>query len=153
MINAFSLEGLDPIYAVKIEHPDITDDIRVVRDTQDCTISGDTFTALAFDVVIPQRKDREIPRGQLIIDNVGRIVMEWVELSNGGRGAKVTFYSLVFEDEATRVATVSWELGDLDIANIGANNSKIVATISDVESTSVPAVKLRHDPVTSPGLF
>ena len=79
--------------------------------------------------------------------------MEWVEESSGGRNAKITFYSLVFETDGSRDATVVWELSDLDFANIVATNARVTGTISDAQSRQVPAVKVRHDPTVSPGLF
>ena len=152
-INAFSLSGFKPIFAIRIEHPAIEDDVLAVNDRDPAEIEGDMFPALAFTPVIPQRKEREIPRGQLIVTNVGRPVMEWVERSRGGREAKVTYYSVIFEDPNSRAATVVWKLSDMDIANIVANSQKVIATISEVESVRTPAVKVRHDPLVSPGIF
>lgn len=152
-INAFSLSGFKPIFAIRIDHPDIEDDVLAINDRDPAEIEGDTFPAISFTPVIPQRKEREIPRGQLIVTNVGRPVMEWVERSRGGREAKVTYYSVIFEDPNSRTATVVWKLSDMDIANIVANNQKVIATISEVESVRTPAVKIRHDPLVSPGIF
>ena len=93
--EVFGLTGRKPIYALEISHPDIPDNIRVVNDTQEVTLEGNTYVALAFRPRLPQEKEGEIRQAGIEVDNVGRRMVEWVEASNGGRGATMRIMELV----------------------------------------------------------
>ena len=149
--NIFGLSGRKPIYALEISHPDIPDNIRVVNDTQEVTIEGNTYVALAFRPRLPQEKEGEIRQAGIEVDNVGRRMVEWVEASNGGRGATMRIMELVVN--AARVAEIVWEVPNLDVGAARMTNEVLSVLLVDEGSSQAPAVKLRHDPVESPGLF
>ena len=44
----FGLTGRKPIYALEVSHPSITDNIRIVNDTEDVILEGNAYVALAF---------------------------------------------------------------------------------------------------------
>ena len=151
-INAFGLHGHTPLTCIEIYHPDIPENIRVVNDSDDLYIGVDRYLRAAFSATIPQDKEGELPRGELHIDNVGRAMVEWIELSQGGRGAKISIREVFIPVAANRIAEVSWEITGLDVGRIRMTNERVTVELTDSRSSKAPAVKLRHDVIESPGL-
>ena len=151
--DAFGLDGRNPIFALEISHPSITDNIRVVNDTQDVTIEGDTYSALGFRPRLPQDRGEEIRQASIEVDNIGRRMVEWVEASNGGRGASMRIMEISFRNLGARVAEVVWELPAQMVGTVQMTNRVMRAALVDEGANRAPAVKIRHDPETSPGLF
>ena len=151
-INAFGLHGNKPLTCIEIYHPDVPDNIRVVNDSDDLFIGPDRYLRAAFSATIPQDKEGELPRGELHIDNVGRAMVEWIELSQGGRGAKISIREVFIPVAGNRIAEVSWEITGLDVGRIRMTNERVTAELTDNRVAKAPAVKLRHDVIESPGL-
>ena len=149
--DIFGLTGRKPIYALEVSHPSITDNIRIVNDTEDVSLEGNAYVALAFRPQLPQEKEGEIRQAGIEVDNVGRRMVEWVEASNGGRGATMRIMELTVSP--TREAEVVWEVPNLDVGAASMTNDVLRVLLVDEGSSQAPAVKLRHDPVESPGLF
>ena len=122
-----------------------------MNDTQDVTLEGNTYTALAFRPRLPQEKEGEIRQAGIEVDNVGRRMVEWVEASNGGRGATMRILELIVDP--ARQAEIAWEVPNLDVGATRMTNETLSVILVDEGSSQAPAVKLRHDPVESPGLF
>ena len=149
--QSFGLAGQRPLYALEISHPDITDNIRIISDTQHATIEGNDYVALAFRARMPQDKEHEIRQASIEIDNVGRRMVRWVEAAQGGRGARMRVMEVVVDQ--SRAAQITWELPALDVGMARLTNEALRVSLVDEGATQAPAVKLRHDPATSPGLF
>lgn len=78
----------DPyLVALEITHPDLSVPIRVVADTQNIVIEGHEFIACAFKLTKPDDVDQQLPHAELSVDNIGRELTQWLEYSNGGKGA------------------------------------------------------------------
>ena len=150
-LDAFSLSGRQPIYAIEIEHPDVADNIRLVADSQDATIEGNTYTALAFRARLPQQVEGEVLTASIEVDNVGRAMVQWVEASDGGRGATLRIMEIAFD--AMGDAEIIWEVGGLDVGQAQLTNETFSVSLTDISATQSNAVKLRHDASESPGLF
>ena len=93
--DARALVGRDQVFALEIEHPDISEPVRVVADTAEHTVEGNTFVPLAFHARVPQSREGEVRNAVLRIDNVGEELMEWVDASDGGRGASMRVIRLI----------------------------------------------------------
>jgi len=141
------------VYALVISHPDIDDDIRIVADSQDMTIDAETYTALAFRAVPPSFKEGEVPRAALEIDNVGKTLMEWIERTGGGRGAKMIVRQVVRDPSLTSLGYVVWEMPALPVGVAQITNESVQVTLAYRTGRSRPGIKWRHDPATSPGLY
>ena len=150
--DAFGLTGRGkPIYAIEISHPSVTDNVLAVGDSEGVTLEGNAYPALGFRARLPQEKEGEIRQAGLEIDNVGRKLVEWVEASEGGRGAIIRVMEIVVD--SSRDAQVVWEM-TMDVGTaIRLVNEKLSVVLVDEGSSMSPAIKLRHDPVESPGLF
>ena len=98
-----ALVGEQDVFALVLTHPAVTEPICVVADTtndtenylSEYTIEGKRFLCVSFDAEPPQSRKGEISQAKLRIDNIGRAAMEWVEKSNGGRGATVRVMRII----------------------------------------------------------
>ena len=148
--QTFGLTAKKPVYALEIHHPAIANNVRGVGDTQGVTLEGQAYPRLGFRTRLPQDKEGEIRQAGLEIDNVGRRLVEWVEASEGGRGATIRVMEIVID--SARNAQIVWEM-TLDVGTTRLVNEKLSVVLVDEGSSVAPAIKLRHDPVESPGLF
>ena len=148
--QSFSLTGRRPIYALEISHPSITDNVLAVGDSEGVTLEGNAYPALGFQARLPQDKEGEVRQAGLEIDNVGRELVEWVEASEGGRGAVIRIMEIVVD--SARDARIVWEMS-LDVGTTRLSNEKLSVVLVDEGASMSQAIKLRHDPVESPGLF
>ena len=152
IVAARGLEGDALSYALEIEHPRINPPIRVVADAEAHAIEGNSYSALAFRAELPQEKDGEIRQARLQIDNVGRELMQWVEASDGGRGAMVRIMRVIRPAGAETESAIDWEL-TMACSIAEANNQHVSITLTQEPVFDRPSVLLKHDPVNSPGLF
>ena len=137
--------GDDYIYALEITHPDLDDAVRVVADNVEHNIEGHTYLPLAFRATMPQDKESEKPEARVEIDYVGRELMEWVEASNGGRGATMRVMQVVDDG-------IAWDVS-LQVGQAQISQTTLSVALVSERTYGRAAVKLRHDPATSPGLF
>lgn len=171
---------------LEITHPDLAEPVRVVNDTVDASIVQDdgsgtavdiAFVACPFQITLPDDVDQQIPKAQLSVDNIGRELTQWLEYSNGGRGAKCRILQAL-KSEAEKYQ--AWEFGDyaagyfaedyvegeslvdwrpfeydmtLDMTSMAIDNLAVTADLGYQRTAGMPAVAMRYDPKTAPGLF
>ena len=133
---------------VEITHPSFTGPARVVNDTRDWVSNGVTYIGLPFRFSLPQDKGKESPRAQLEIDNVGRALQ--AELERLPPSAVVMCTVRLVDRSAPN--TVEWQWS-VPMTSITANAAVITATLGVDFLMRQQAVRLRHDPNTSPGIF
>ena len=151
--DSMSLVGDLPIYALEITHTDLDTPIRIVADTVNHTVDGDTYQALAFRASVPQIREGEVPTASLEIDNVGQDIMEWIDESNGGRGAQMRILRLVRPHETETASSIVWEMPRMTVGVTAADMQRITVSLVQRTGRVRPAVKARYDPKTVPGLF
>ena len=144
----FGGEPLRVVTCVEITHPEADAPIRLVDDGEDLVIDGVTYLAARFEAQTVGDGGQRAPRGQLLIGNVGRQVSRWIEDAGGGAGGQARVMDvLVFGGEGT----VEWEL-TMDIASI-ATEENVQLGLGFDPLLGRPAVAMRYDPQTAPGLF
>ena len=151
-VSARGLGGQSEIYAVEITHPDITDPVRGVADTIAHQIEGNAYPAIGFHAELPQNKEGEIRTAVLRVDNVGHDMMEWVERSKGGRHAMMRVMQIIPAAGHEANATISYEV-TMPVGISEVTNQQITVNLTDDPLIGAPAVIMRHDPQTSPGIF
>ncbi len=134
--------------ALEIRHPAIVEPVRVVNHTEDLTIDGERYVALRFGARFADDVEGRVPRAELVIDNIGRELTQWIEAAQGGVGATVRIMQVL----ADKPTTPEWEM-TTDIAHIRLDQERVVARLGFDPLLGRAAVTLRHDPQTSPGLF
>lgn len=135
------------LHALEITHPDVPAPVRVVNDAEDRTIDGETYTALRFGLRLAPDAEGRTPRAELVVDNVGRPLTQWIERSGGGSGSAVRVMEFLAGQSSPE-----WEL-TLELANVHVDQQQVTASIGYEALLGRRSVRLRHDPETSPGLF
>lgn len=64
-----------PIILLVIDHPTLSDPIRVCHNTENVTHDGETYYAFPFLIDLPADRDDELPRVTLTIDNTDRSII------------------------------------------------------------------------------
>lgn len=145
-LNASSGEA--PLLLLEINDPDLGAPVRVVNDTQNITHQGNLFVALEFDVDLPSDMEKQVPRARVGMDNVGRELTQWLEVSDGGDGAEVRLIQV----SRTAPDVVEWET-TLDLSGVEMDIARIIGVLGYEDLLNRPGVLLRYDPQTAPGLF
>lgn len=130
-----------------LEHPSIST-AYVVNDTRDWTISGQTYVGLPFRFKLPDETAGQAPRAQVEIDNVGRALTAELELLPPG-GALMATFKVVSRATPT---VVDFQFA-APLSGVSASVQSVTATVGNDDALRAPAVKVRYDPSTSPGLF
>ena len=140
------------VTAVEITHPDVTAPVRVVNDTQNKTIDSNQFVAARFRARLADDADGQAPRAELVIDNVGDVLTQWVESSDGGNGAVVKLMQVAEAPVDDGNLEVEWSV-ELDVVGMQVTTQSVTARLGFDPMLHRPAVQIRHDPDHSPGLF
>ena len=134
--------------ALEVSHPAVSSPVRIVNDTVDRIIEGERYVALRFGARLVDDVEGQVPRAEVIIDNIGRELMQWIEAAQGGVGATVRVMQVLDEP----YAVPEWEMA-LDVASVRADQERVSVGLGFDPLLGRAAVTLRHDPQTSPGLF
>ncbi|WP_025324508.1 DUF1833 family protein [Deferrisoma camini] len=130
-----------------IDHPDLTQPIRVARNGEDVVSRGNTYTAYPFEIEIPEERGDRPPRVRLVLDNVDRQITEAIRPLTSS--PTVTLEVVL----ASSPDTVEAGPYDFTIRNITYDAQVITAELAyeDVLNLRFPAD--RFTPNLFPGLF
>ncbi len=137
-----------PVTMLEISHSLLPEPVRVVRDTLDLISNGHTYIAVPFRFIFPDEKDDEAPRASIAIDNVGRELMQWLEVSGGGQGAKVKMMQVL----RSAPDTVEIQI-EMDIISVTASPKEVVAELGFENIFFKPLCRAQYRPDTHPGMF
>jgi hypothetical protein len=133
---------------LEITHPALVVPIRVVRDTQDLTTRGVTFTACAFDITLPDDVEGQIPQAQIQVDNIGQELTQWLEVSGGGAGAQCRIIQMYRSDPDVYETDITTDLTGLVI-----DNQKVTGNLGFVNLLGKTGVTYLFTPDRAPGLW
>lgn len=133
---------------LELDHAALSAPVRLVSDTRDHVIGGVMYIGLAFTLNLPRDVAKEAPRAQLRMDNVGRDLTAELERLPPGAALQATL-KLVHRTAPT---VVDYQF-TAPLSGIRVDTATVTASMSPGDLLRRPAVKLRHDPVASPGLF
>lgn len=137
------------VHAVEIRHPDLVAPLRAVNDVRDLELEGERYLAVPFALRLADDSEEQPPRAELRLDNVGRIVTAPIAATSGGEGAAVTVSEVLVADGA---ASVEWTQ-TIGVGGVTMDDRSVVLRLGFERLIGRPAVAVRHDPGTSPGLF
>lgn len=132
---------------LKLEHPAI-ETAYVVNDTRDWVIWGQSWIGLPFNFRLPRALSGEPARAQIEIDNVNGLLSEELERLPPSGALMATFY-LVSRATPEEV-DFSFQA---PLSGVSATTMMVTANVGNDDALRSPAVKLRYDPMNSPGLF
>lgn len=135
------------VYALEIAHHDLTVPVRVVHDTRSHTIETHAYAPVAFSVRLADDVDGQAPTAELAVDNVGRVLTQWIDAAGGAAGATVRTMQVL-----AATGAVEWEV-TLDVLSVRVTQAQVVARLGYDPLLGRPAVLLRYDPDVAPGLF
>lgn len=137
-----------PLLLLEIDHPDLSQPIRVVNDNQDLVHQGNTFVAMAFRARLPDDLEQGLPRAILSVDNVGKEMVSWLEASNGGQGATCRMIQVL----RSAPDVVEWET-TLNLTDLRITQTEVTGSLGYEDLLNMPGVRLRYRPEVAPGLF
>lgn len=147
--NLLSTSAGEPfLILLEITHPELVVPIRVVNDTQSITVLGNEYIACPFEITLPDDVDQQTPKARLSVDNIGRDLTQWLEYSRGGKDAKCRILQIMRSDPDI----IEYDM-TLDMSGISIDNLSVSAELGFQNTLMLPAVTVRYDPLTSPGLF
>lgn len=147
--NLLSTSADEPfLILLEITHPELEVPIRVVNDNQAITVLGNEFIACPFDITLPDDIGEQVPKAQLSVDNIGRELTEWLEYSNGGAGAKCRIMQIMRSDPDL----IEYDI-TLDMSGMSITNETVAAELGFQNTLNQPAVAVRYDPGSAPGLW
>ena len=141
-------DGHGVLEMLLIDHSSFASPLRIVNDTRDWVIGSDTFVGLPFSLRLPSSVQKESPRAQLQVDNVGREMTAMFEALPVGAALVAT---IRLSGRATPTV-VDYEFV-AQLSGISVTPTVVTCTISDDDTMRQSAVKVRYDPRTAPGLF
>jgi hypothetical protein len=133
---------------LEITHASFSGPVHIVNDTRDCESNGVTYIACPFRFTYPQDKAKEAPQAKLEIDNVGRDLVGELE----GLPPNAIVMATVRLVDRSAPDTVEWEF-NVPMVNVSVNAAVITATLGVDFLMRQQAVRVIHDPTTSPGIF
>lgn len=85
LAEMYSSEGVDTEYLVllTVTHPDLGTPVRLVNRGANLTSRGNVFTAYPFAPVFEPQREGEMPRAQLVLDNVDRSLVTTLRTIQG----------------------------------------------------------------------
>lgn len=137
-----------PLILLEITHPDLALPVRVVNDTQDVTSNGDLYVAVPFRCELPDDLENQQPKARLAIDNVGRDLVYWLEISGGGEGSSVHVMQIM----RSAPDVVEWEI-TMQLANVRITQAEVSGELNFENLFGRPAVAVQYRPDTAPGVF
>lgn len=137
-----------PLIALEIQHADLPEPVRVVNDNADLVSNGHTFIAAPFRFVLPDDQESQAPKASLAVSNVGKPLMQWIEASNGAKGATVRIMQIM----RSRPDVIEYET-TMGLANITADVREVSGALGYDNLLARPSVSLRYAPDTHPGVF
>ncbi|MBD3610518.1 MAG: DUF1833 family protein [Gammaproteobacteria bacterium] len=142
------IHGDAPLTLLEITHPDLGAPVRVVQDNQSVVHLGNTFVAMSFRIILPDDKAQGMPKATLIIDNVGKELVSWLETSNGGQGAQVR----IIQVRRSVPDVVEWEL-TMDLNDVDMTMLEVNGVMGFDDVLNLPGQPFVYRPDTAPGVF
>jgi len=145
-VNSISAAIL-PILLLEIHHKDLIEPIRIVNNSQNIIHQGHLFIALAFRATLPDDKQEGLPRASLTIDNIGKELVGWLELANGGQGSICRMMQIMPSDPDT----IEFEV-TLSLSNVSITPLEVRAELSYEDLLNKPGIAIEYRPSNTPGL-
>lgn len=133
---------------LEIEHPMITDTLRLVSDNRDLVSNGENYLAMNFNIVRQSDIQGELPTVSLIIPNIGRTLVKWIDSSGGGRNANITLKLARRSTPNVIEESISFGIASVNISTQSINFSLVIQN-----NLIKRSMKFTYDTKRAPGLF
>lgn len=147
--NVIATSADEPLLAlIEITHPDLEVPVRFVNDTADIEVEGDTYFKCWFDLALPDDRDEQVPAAKLEVDNIGRELTQWLEVSGGGAGAQCRLLMVL----RSNPSNIEFDM-TMDLTGLVITNTRVTGDLGFKNTLMQSAVTVRFDPSTAPGIF
>lgn len=130
-----------------IDHPALSQPLRVCNDGVDVTSRGEVFTAFPFSLSLPDDEDGRPPRARLAIDNVDRQIVQAVR----SLVSSPTVFIEIIRAAAPDVVEARFE--DFRFTNISYDSNLVEGDLTIEDFTTEPYPAASFTPSLFPGLF
>lgn len=137
-----------PVELLTIEGDGLAAPVYLANDTRNLVSGGNTHLGLPFAMTLPEEAPGEVPRAMLRIDNVGLEITADLEALPPGAELMATV-AVVYRKTPD---TVEYSF-KAPLFGVRADLMSISASVGVGDLMRRPAVAIRYDPTTAPGLF
>ena len=137
--------------ALEIAHSALTTPVRAVNDVRRRVIEEHTYQPVAFRATLLSDEEGRAASAAIEIDNVGRTLTRWIEASQGGVGATVRVMQVRLPP-ADAPSIVEWTV-TLGVLAVHMDQHRVSVRLGYASLLDRPAVAMRYDLRTAPGLF
>ena len=144
----FASETGDGIVAlIEIDHANLANPYFFVNDVKDIVSRGQTYQAHPFRIRLPNESEDEIPKAEIQIDNVDRLIVDTIRSVQGDVSLKLEL--ILFSDPDTvEVGPYNFRL-----QSVSYNASRITGRLSYENNLDERFPRYSYDPPTTPALF
>ncbi|MYZ44221.1 DUF1833 family protein [Schauerella aestuarii] len=147
--NILATSSTEPMLVLlEITHVDLVVAIRVVNNTESIVSQGNTFLATAFELLLPDDIEGQIPQATLSVDNIGQQLTQWLEVSRGGQGARCRMMMVA----PSLPNLLEYDM-TMDMTGLKIDNQKVSAQLGFVNTLGRSAVAKTFNPQSAPGLW
>lgn len=136
------------LHLLIIDHADLPEPIRVVNNTENVTHQGNEYIGVPFAITLPDQQEQGASKASITVDNVGRTLTDWLEVSSGGVGATVEIIEIISSDPDHVQANFKLNLSDVNMTV-----SEVSGTLSYTDIFNKPGIVLTYSPAVTPGVF
>lgn len=137
-----------PIILLEINHPLISETIRLVHDNCDVVSNGETYVAMGFQIKRQSDIQGELPKVTLTVQNVGRSLVKWIDMSGGGKNAEII--AKIIRRSDPDVVEESIPMG---VERVTVTTMLVVFNLVIYNNLIRRGIKRIYNKKTSPGLF
>jgi hypothetical protein len=146
-INSVSADEF-PLILLEIDREDLVSPIRVCNDATDITHAGNLYTALPFEITLPDDPETGMPVATISIMNVGKELTQFIE--NADWTQETTAKLIQVMRSAPDVA--EWSI-TMVMSDIRMNSMSITAKLGFEDIFGAPAVTMKYTATVAPGLY
>lgn len=147
-VNVNKLSQEEKIFIIlTIEHPFLSTPVRLVNDSQDFEFLGENYLAMPFSIERQSDIKSELPQISLVIQNVGRSLIKWIDATGGGSKAKMKV------GLARRSSNVLEEEITLGIQSVSINSETVSFSLVIQNNIILRANRWTYNKQRAPGLF
>lgn len=150
------------IWFLVIEHPNISEAIRVVSDYFDYEIDGQTYIAMPFDVA-PLTDNDQTPSAEIRVQNIDRRIGQALEVDMAGFRARVSAFAHSSDDfdlsveprvplDAMNLPRI-YSFQQFELADVRVDPVEITGRVTLIDIAQEPWPFIRATADRFPGLF
>lgn len=136
------------LVCLEISHSFLADPIYLVNDSRNLVSDGKDHIAMPFSVKRQNDVQGELPRAALIIPNIGRELVKWIDSSGGGKGASIIVK--LIRRSAPDVVEESLSFG---ISTVTVTTQNVTINLIVQNNLVKRACRLVYDKIKAAGLF